>query len=77
MVPFSAVFFVLKVAFWLFLLTVAGLFIFALICETIESIRRGNRKSGRIAAEAPPATSMSEGTIGPGFVRRLRHSLLP
>jgi hypothetical protein len=40
----AAAFIVFNAVFWLFLLTVAGLFLFALICETIESFR-GNRKA--------------------------------
>jgi hypothetical protein len=70
MVHFAAVLIIFNVVFWLFLFTVAGLFVFALICETIESIRDHNRRAVRIAAEAPAVRSILE-----GLIRRLRHSL--
>jgi hypothetical protein len=66
---------IFKVVFWLCLIAVAGLFLFALICETIESFRSHNRRAARIAAHVPPAPSISEGWIGTGLVRRLRHEL--
>ena len=55
---------IFKVVFWLFLIAVAGLFLFALISETIESFRNHNRRAARIAAQVPPAPSISEGWIG-------------
>jgi hypothetical protein len=67
MVHFAAVLIIFNVVFWLFLFTVAGLFVFALICETIESIRDHNRRAVRIA---PAVLSILE-----GLIRRLRHSL--
>ena len=70
-----AVLTIFKVVFWLFLIAVAGLFLFALISETIEGFRNHNRRAARIAAQVPPAPSISEGWIGTGLVRRLRHSL--
>jgi hypothetical protein len=39
----AAVLTIFKVVFWLCLIAVAGLFLFALICETIESFRSHNR----------------------------------
>ena len=66
---------VFNAVFWLFLLTVAGLFVFSLICETIESFRSHNRRAARIAAHVPPAPSISERLIGTGLVRRSRHEL--
>jgi hypothetical protein len=71
----AAAFIVFNVVFWLFLLTVAGLFVFTLVCETMESIRGHIRMAARIAAQVPPAPSISEGWMGMGLVRRLRHSL--
>jgi hypothetical protein len=50
--------------FWLFLLTVAGLFVFSLICETIESIRDHSRKAARLRAQVWLPRSISEGWIG-------------
>ena len=64
-----------KIVFWLFLIAVAGLFLFALISETVASFRSHNRRAARNAAQVPPAPSISEGWIGTGLVRRLRHSL--
>jgi hypothetical protein len=61
---------IFKTAFWLFLLTVAGLLFFALISETIESIRDRNRRAARVAAQVPRVPSIPE-----GLFRRLRHSL--
>jgi hypothetical protein len=55
---------------WLILLAVAGLFVFALVHETIESIRDHNRRAGRVAAQVLGAPSIPE-----GLFRRLRHSL--
>jgi hypothetical protein len=39
----AAVLTIFKVVFWLCLIAVAGIFLFALICETIESFRSHNR----------------------------------
>jgi hypothetical protein len=64
-----------KIVFWLFLIAVAGLFLFALISETIESFRNHNRRAARIAAQVPPAPSISGRLDWDGLVRRLRHSL--
>jgi hypothetical protein len=49
---------------WLFLLTVAGLFVFSLLCETIESIRDHRRKAGRLRAQVWPPRLISESWIG-------------
>jgi hypothetical protein len=56
---------------WLFLLAMAGLFVFTLICETMESIREHNRRAARLGAQVPPALSISEGWIGTGGARHL------
>jgi hypothetical protein len=40
----AAVLTIFNVVFWLCLIAVAGLFLFALICETIESFRGHNRR---------------------------------
>jgi hypothetical protein len=61
---------IFKAALYLFLLTMAGLLLFALISETIESIRDRNRRAARVAAHVPRAPSILE-----GLFRRLRHSL--
>ena len=66
----EAVIIIFKAALWLFLLTMAGLLLFALISETIESIRDRNRRAARVAAQVPRAPSIPE-----GLFRRLRHSL--
>jgi hypothetical protein len=58
---------IFKAALWLFLLTVAGLLLFALISETIESIRDRNRRAARVVAQVPRAPSIPE-----GLFRRLR-----
>lgn len=55
---------IFKLGFWLFLLAVAGRFIFALLCATIEAIRDDRRRAARMAAEAASdAPSMWERTI--------------
>jgi hypothetical protein len=69
----AAAFFVFNVVFWLLLLTVAGLFVVSLICETIESIRGHSRRAVRLRAQVPPPPSISEGWVVTGLVRRLRH----
>jgi hypothetical protein len=61
---------IFKAALWLFLLTMAGLLLFALVSETIESIRDRNRRAAGGAAQVLGAPSISE-----GLFRRLRHSL--
>jgi hypothetical protein len=61
---------IFKAALWLFVLTMAGLLLFALISETTESIRDRNRNAAGGAAQVPRASSIPE-----GLFRRLRHSL--
>jgi hypothetical protein len=63
----AAVLMLSKVVFSLFLIAVVGLFLFALISEMIERFRNHNRKAARIAAQVPPAPSISEGWMGTGF----------
>ncbi len=48
---------IFKAALYLFLLTMAGLLLFALISETIESIRDRNRRAAGAAARVPRAPS--------------------
>ena len=50
---------IFNAAVWLILLAVAGLFVFALVCETIDSIRDHNRRAARVAAGAPTVMSIS------------------
>jgi hypothetical protein len=71
----AAVLILFKVVFWLFLIAVEGLFLFALIFEMIETFRAHNRRAARVATQVPPAPSISEGWVGTRLVRRLRHSL--
>jgi hypothetical protein len=75
MTGLAAVLIIFNAVFWLFLLMVAGLFVFALLWETIESFRDHNRRVARIAAQVPPAPSVSEGWIWTGLFHRLRHTL--
>ena len=75
MVWLEAAIIIFEALVWLIPLAVAGLFVFALICETIESIRDHNRRAARLGAQVPPAPAVSAGWIGAGLVSRLRHSL--
>jgi hypothetical protein len=75
MVWLEAAIIIFKALVWLILLAVAGLFVFALICETIESIRDHNRRAARIAAGAPTATSISGGWVRTRLFHRPRRSL--
>jgi hypothetical protein len=71
MVWLEAAIIIFKALVWLILLAVAGLFVFALICETIESIRDHYRR----AAGAPTATSGSGGWVRTRLFHRPRRSL--
>ena len=72
----AAVLFVLDVLFWVFLITVAGIFVGALVRGTIEDIRDHKRiVATRLALAAAPPPSAWEGTIWLTLIRKLRRSL--
>jgi len=71
----EATIFIFNAAVWLILVAVAGLFLFALVCETIESTRDHNRRAARVAAGAASVRSISEAWIWTGLFRRLWNSL--
>jgi hypothetical protein len=66
---------IFNAAVWLITVAVAGLFVFGLVCETIESIRDHNRRAARVAAGAPTVRSISGEWIRTCLFRRPRHSL--
>jgi len=71
----EATIFIFNAAVWLILVAVAGLFVFGLVCETIESTRDHNRRAARVAAGAATVRSISGAWIRTGLFRRLRHAL--
>jgi len=76
MSPFATALLVLDAIFWLFLITVAVVFVSALIRGTIEDIRDHHRiVATRTALSALPPPSAWEGTMWPGLIRVLRRSL--